>query len=129
MGRRGSLYYVKAAPPVDVNKNTMWFINPCVWTTYILLLFLHLAPRPLCLRLLPRGHLDRRQPRPLRRKKINRPCEPQCGSSKLLVRNSYIVSEMYGIDCCGSCCGLSSPSTHRLWLQSPRELPLRVPAA
>uniref|UniRef100_A0ACD5UP42 Uncharacterized protein n=1 Tax=Avena sativa TaxID=4498 RepID=A0ACD5UP42_AVESA len=38
MGRRGA-YYVEAAPPVDVNKNTEWFMYPGVWTTYILLLF------------------------------------------------------------------------------------------
>jgi hypothetical protein len=39
MGRRGEPYYVEAAPPVDVNKNTEWFMYPGVWTTYILLLF------------------------------------------------------------------------------------------
>ncbi|TVU39591.1 hypothetical protein EJB05_13017 [Eragrostis curvula] len=39
MGRRGTSYYVEAAPPVDVNKNTEWFMYPGVWTTYILLLF------------------------------------------------------------------------------------------
>jgi hypothetical protein len=39
MGRRGASYYVEAAPPVDVNKNTEWFMYPGVWTTYILLLF------------------------------------------------------------------------------------------
>ncbi|CAM0905801.1 unnamed protein product [Alopecurus aequalis] len=39
MGRRGAPYYVEAAPPVDVNKNTEWFMYPGVWTTYILLLF------------------------------------------------------------------------------------------
>uniref|UniRef100_A0A0D9WYG1 ORM1-like protein 3 n=1 Tax=Leersia perrieri TaxID=77586 RepID=A0A0D9WYG1_9ORYZ len=39
MGRRGRSYYVEAAPPVDVNKNTEWFMYPGVWTTYILLLF------------------------------------------------------------------------------------------
>ncbi|KAF8692644.1 hypothetical protein HU200_039466 [Digitaria exilis] len=40
MGRRGKQpYYVEAAPPVDVNKNTEWFMYPGVWTTYILLLF------------------------------------------------------------------------------------------
>jgi hypothetical protein len=26
-------------PPVDINKNTEWFMYPGVWTTYILLLF------------------------------------------------------------------------------------------
>jgi len=30
---------VEAAPPVDINKNTEWFMYPGVWTTYILLLF------------------------------------------------------------------------------------------
>ncbi|BAT01321.1 Os07g0452500 [Oryza sativa Japonica Group] len=41
MGRRAGSYpyYVEAAPPVDVNKNTEWFMYPGVWTTYILLLF------------------------------------------------------------------------------------------
>ncbi|KAG8080705.1 hypothetical protein GUJ93_ZPchr0007g3854 [Zizania palustris] len=39
MGRRGASYYVEAPPPVDVNKNTEWFMYPGVWTTYILLLF------------------------------------------------------------------------------------------
>lgn len=39
MGRRVASYYVEAAPPVDVNKNTEWFMYPGVWTTYILLLF------------------------------------------------------------------------------------------
>ncbi|CAN6171851.1 unnamed protein product, partial [Urochloa humidicola] len=39
MGRRGKPYYVEAAPPVDVNKNTEWFMYPGVWTTYILMLF------------------------------------------------------------------------------------------
>ncbi|RWW33382.1 hypothetical protein GW17_00001914 [Ensete ventricosum] len=28
-----------AVPPVDMNKNTEWFMYPGVWTTYILILF------------------------------------------------------------------------------------------
>jgi hypothetical protein len=36
MGRRGP---PSGMPPVDVNKNTEWFLYPGVWTTYILLLF------------------------------------------------------------------------------------------
>ena len=31
--------YVKAVPPVDLNRNTEWFTYPGVWTTYILILF------------------------------------------------------------------------------------------
>ncbi|KAJ8506111.1 hypothetical protein OPV22_006997 [Ensete ventricosum] len=31
--------YVQAVPPVDMNKNTEWFMYPGVWTTYILILF------------------------------------------------------------------------------------------
>nr|POE88502.1 uncharacterized protein CFP56_53788 [Quercus suber] len=31
--------YVKAEPPVDLNRNTEWFTYPGVWTTYILILF------------------------------------------------------------------------------------------
>ena len=30
---------MEAAPPVDINKNTEWFMYPGVWTTYILILF------------------------------------------------------------------------------------------
>jgi hypothetical protein len=36
MGRRGP---PSGMPPVDINKNTEWFMYPGVWTTYILLLF------------------------------------------------------------------------------------------
>lgn len=31
--------YVEAKQPVDLNKNTEWFMYPGVWTTYIAILF------------------------------------------------------------------------------------------